>query len=619
MNCKIVVTSVSELMKGFKEFFVKKKNVSHFLWSLSLLPHCMMFAHSEEGSFPLNQENWIVASDSSFVVEEKISSPDHPLMIFSNVGTTILADSGEIHCKNFMNEGLVAGCGAIYGDNIFNYGDVSVGCSPTPLHIVGDFSSAPESTITPSVDPTGIATLIVSGNAFLNAPVSLQLYPEPGCYSNEFSYPVVTATHLIGSFDQVVTHQVFLKPTVFYTSSEAIIQLTRVPFTEIVTDQNAKNVGAVLDRLFDQKEGGSLGCLVMSDAFLFSQKAVNGFLNTMQPSMFKGLTISQENNAVIVEKALEVHMETILDSKHCFPICRSKEDKKPCSHRCPFEKQSISLWIDGLGDLLQQKTVTSSGSYQAGYTTKTAGFVMGLDGHFANYFYLGALGAYTGSNTNWRLDEGKGSINSGYGGLYFSTITDLFYANLSLIGAWNHFTGHRNIFVGNEEFTANHDNGGSQLLSHIDTGLNFHYKGFAIRPFDSFDYVSQKENRYQETGAYPFNLKVDAATAILIRNELGLQLASCLCTGVHKISFAPKISWIREVRVKGSSYKSSFVEEGDSFTSVGYFPNRSLVAPGILISSSHYDHFLTFDLYYDAQIGHKYLNQNYGGEIAFGF
>lgn len=598
---------------------MKREDLYRYLWSFFLLPQLSIFSQSQELVFSLGQENLIVADDQIFKVQEKINTPEHPVIIFSNVGTTTLTDSGEIYCKNLLNEGIVAGCGMIHGENVVNYKDVFVGCSPTPLHIVGDFSSAAGSSITPSVDPTGVATLIVSGSASLDSPVFLELYPEAGCYPNTLSYPVITASHLVGSFAEVVTNQVFLEPTVSYTPSEAILHLRRVPFVEIVTDVNAKSVGSVFDRLFDQKEGGSLGCFVMSDAFFYSPEAINHFLNTMQPSMFKGLTISQENNAVIVEKALQMHMETILDSQHCFPICRSKDEKKPCGHRCPFEKKEISFWIDGLGDLLQQKTIDSSGSRQAGYTTKTAGFVIGLDGHFANYFYLGAIGAYTGSNADWRFDSGKGSINSGYGGLYFSTITDLFYANLSLIGAWNHFTGHRNIFVGEEKWTANHDNGGSQLLSHIDTGLNFHYKGFSIRPFDSFDYVSQKENRYQETGADLFNLKVDAATAILIRNELGLELASCLCTGVHKVSFAPKISWVREVRVKGSSYKSTFVEEGQSFTSVGYFPNRSLVAPGILISSSHYDHFLTLNLYYDAQIGHKYLNQNYGGEIAFGF
>jgi uncharacterized protein with beta-barrel porin domain len=157
------------------------------------------------------------------------------------------------------------------------------------------------------------------------------------------------------------------------------------------------------------------------------------------------------------------------------------------------------------------------------------------------------------------------------------------------------------------------------LLSHVDTGINLGWGGFTIRPFDSFDYITQTENGFTETGAGVYNLRVKKSNAILLRNELGVQLASCFCFGFSKWTISPKISWVREVRVKGGGYTSSFAGTNLDFSSTGYFPNRSLISPGVLVTGSVWQDLLTFSLYYNGEFGEKYNDHNYGGQIRFGF
>jgi len=172
-------------------------------------------------------------------------------------------------------------------------------------------------------------------------------------------------------------------------------------------------------------------------------------------------------------------------------------------------------------------------------------------------------------------------------------------------------------------FTAQKFNGqgqrGAQFLAHADTGINLGWHGFTVRPFDAFDFITQTENGYTETGAGALNLKVDSSNAIMLRNELGVQFARCFCVGSSKWTFSPRVSWVREVRTKGSTYTAQFVNTDDSFTVTGYFPDRSLVAPGVVLTGMMWDDLLSFNLYYDGEFGYKYTDHSFGGQIRFGF
>ena len=167
--------------------------------------------------------------------------------------------------------------------------------------------------------------------------------------------------------------------------------------------------------------------------------------------------------------------------------------------------------------------------------------------------------------------------------------------------------------------TANNGHGGNQILSHVDTGVNLGYGGFSVRPFDSFDYICGLEHSFTETGAEEFDLHVKKSNAIMIRNELGLQFSSCFCLGSSKWTFSPSISWVREIRVTGADYTANFVDTNASFEVIGYFPNRNLVAPGVMLSGMMMNDFLSLDLYYNGEFATKYSDNSFGGQIRFGF
>lgn len=66
-------------------------------------------------------------------------------------------------------------------------------------------------------------------------------------------------------------------------------------------------------------------------------------------------------------------------------------------------------------------------------------------------------------------------------------------------------------------------------------------------------------------------------------------------------------------------YTANFTEADVPFTVMGYFPDRSLVSPGVMLTGVMWKDRLTMDLYYNGEFGQKYSDHNYGGQLRIGF
>ena len=262
--------------------------------------------------------------------------------------------------------------------------------------------------------------------------------------------------------------------------------------------------------------------------------------------------------------------------------------------------------LDGLGDFSNQKNTHYASSPQVGYGSSTAGVVGGFDFNFQDNFYIGALGAYTHSNIRYKNHQGHGEINSGYAGLYASAIGDILYGNAAVIGSWNRYDARRNIIYPGLNATASNKHNGTQLLTHLDTGLNFNVWEMTIRPFDSFDYITQKEHSFKEHGGGLTDLSVLGKTVQMIRNELGLNFAKCFSVEQDTWVVDVKFSWVREVRLKGKSSTSQFIGTAVDFTTIGYFTNRSLFSPGLSVTYVTLNDLLDVMVYYNGEFGSKY-------------
>ncbi len=522
-----------------------------------------------------------------------------------------LVDNGTIYASSITVDGTLSGSGVVWlptGENVIVTGSLTPGSSPTLLTINGNLLLNPKSIFNQYIEPGSSASLLVSENVTIESGVTLQINPEPGCYPREAtSYSILTANLISGTFEYVNVGSVLLKQNLTYSNSGISLTITPKRLSDIAINGNAHQVAYALDSILNS--GNIDLCNLIGHFIPLSTEEIVFSLNQFQPSQLKAFAISQENNAVKVRETLSFRFQRELDAMHC---SQGLNESTPCN----VKAKPLHIWATGMGDALHQ----GSPKYlEVGYQENMAGISSGIDVHFAKYLYAGILGAYTSSDVKWQKNQGTGNIQSGYTGLYFSALGKMFYGNASVLGAWSHYDAQRNITLPYQQFTASSKHGGAQILSHLDTGINLGWKGFTVRPFDSFDYISQTENGFTETGANILDLTVKKNTAILLRNELGFNFSKCFCIKGSQWTISPKISWVREVRVRGSQYTAEFVGTEVPFTVTGYFPDRSLVSPGVSLTGNMLSDLLTLEIYYEGEFKGNYSDHSYGGQIRFGF
>ncbi|MBM3208497.1 MAG: autotransporter outer membrane beta-barrel domain-containing protein, partial [Chlamydiae bacterium] len=418
--------------------------------------------------------------------------------------------------------------------------------------ITGDFTLRDNSKLALLVKSDGSSEGVdVNGSLIIGDGVKALLLPADGCFSKKIKTAIlVKAASVTGSFDGAISSSDLLKVQLVKNDisgggTQYSINFQRMDLTEIAAlrDVVPAKMLIAMDNLLDRAADSPALYSKLAKLKLLSSFDVLGVIQGVQPSQLKALAMSQENNAVNVRNTLSIRFQRELDAMHCASSATP-------SGKCDVKAKPVHVWATGFGDNMYQGQVSD---YGYGFQNNMGGFSAGVDYHFADVLYAGALGAYTSSDIDWLNGYGSGDITTGYAGVYMSAISKMYWGTIAVLGGWSDYSSDRNFFLQNNRLNFSNSHNGSQILSHADTGINLGFKGFTIRPFDSFDYISQTENSFHEKGNGTFNLEIDDQTSIMIRNELGINFAGCFCIKGMQWTVSPKISWVREVRVKGKT------------------------------------------------------------------
>jgi autotransporter-associated beta strand protein len=494
--------------------------------------------------------------------------------------------------------------------NVSNFGTIH----PFVLNVTGNLNFEDASSFTPKIFGDNSTLLNIggvapaNGNLLIGMNTTIDIGSEGAIPTVGNRYKLITYT---GTYNQQhfanVSLPMFVGGYLDYSMDHEIdfvVTSSAPDLPASVGSGNAGSVARALNAILLSGSGAADGIyssLIGIDPSLYASA-----LDQMQPALFKGATVVQENNAFSVRNVISQRFLTVMDSAHCYGTCQVKD-------------KTVHVWATGLGDFMRQSNTTFAASPQVGYHDSTGGGAVGVDYNFAKYFYVGALGAYTHSSVNWNQNQGHGDINTAYGGVYVSAIGNLVFANAAVIGAGSNFDENRKIVYPGVNETAQNKHHGEQLISHVDAGFNLAYRQVTIRPFDSFDWILQKEKGFTETGAGEYDLSVSKVNASMLRNELGLNFAACQCFDRGRATIDAKIGWVREVRIKGEETTSSFAGTDVPFDVIGYFPNRNLVSAGVAVSAVALKDLLDVSVYYNGVFGHKYMDNGFGAKLSFGF
>jgi outer membrane autotransporter protein len=527
-------------------------------------------------------------------------------------GTTISAGTllvnGSIDGLTTVGSGgVLGGTGTVNGTLIAD-GIVAPGNSIGTLNVAGDYILNSGSIFQAEIDGLGNSDLLIAtGNVMINPGAELQVFLLPSLYSNNLIYTLIEGASVSGTFGSVMLIPPRFQVFPAYFSNHVDILLKVVPYAQLISSGNAGSVASCFDT-FNPDEGTDLAYVVIATSYARTVEALKSEFEQMQPALYNALAITQENTSIRVRSTFSQRTDDLM--------------KKECA-KGEREAKKWTVWGAPLGDFTHQGQTKSR---QPSYHTSTGGGMIGLDVELPADVCLGAGGGYTYSDVEWNHDRGQGNINSYYGGLYGTWVSDLpVFAEFSAFGASNHYRASRLIkyaniptFPINRKAASSHN--GAEVASHLGFGYIYRSSEFDFSPFANVDYIYLHEKGYREHGAQSLDLRIKEKNSDLLRYEVGAAFSFCF-SAYEEGTISPdiKLSWVREERFKGRKTEASFIDSACSFTVEGLLPSRNLFAPSIGFVFFPMSSNVSFSARYEGEFGRRFWQQGAIADVKIKF
>jgi fibronectin-binding autotransporter adhesin len=514
----------------------------------------------------------------------------------SAVNSGRLAVSGTLTCNTLAvaSGALLTGTGTINADMTLT-GDLRPGASIGTIYLIGNQVFGNSSIVQIEFDTTQTDIIDITGNLTIQPGATLQLIPTPANYPNYFVYTPITTTGVItGNFSQVTSSYPLFTGVVKNIGNAIILEAQRLPFTTLVSTGNAGAVAAYLDTL-NPPFGSDLYSILTILQLSPSAAVLKAGLLQMQPSMLKGLALSQENNGFRIQSLIERRME------NSYQIT--------CNHPCTF---NTDVWVDITGDAYAQHSI----ELEPGFRTQTAEGMAGIDFHFCDVLF-GAAAGYSVSSVLWKT--AKGNIQSEYGSLYASWKPNYFFIEAITTASLSQYKESRTILFSNIDRKAHASFKGWGVTNNLIMRADFPAGVFDVQPYVSINYTYLCQNEFREHGANSLNLIVNPSSYHLMRDEGGLILSKSFNLDNSQIVIAGKCAYIREERFGGNKYRAKFVDTTGGFTVKGMNPSRNLFSPGLTLTFAEKSACWYSSFSYSAEIASQLFDQNISCQLNYKF
>jgi len=539
-----------------------------------------------------------------------ILSGAHDFIGPTTVSAGMLTVDGSLQSSvTVLPSSILNGSGSIIGHTVIG-GTLGPGDMIGTIEISGNVTFQPGSTFQVQADPTRADELIVgaSGNIMIQPGSTLEIAPVPATYGQQTIYHIASTAEgggvVVGTFDTVVnTFPLIATQVIYHTAApltdslqaEATLAINQIslilnfaPISSVITKGNPGAIAKSLDGV-NPPVGSDLYLVLQQLYFLPTTEALKEALNQMQPSIVNSTSLAQQNSGLSVASAFTRHAS---DLRLTRAPCVKAIDKK------------WHIWGEGGVDGASQR-----GNHQnVGFHATTALGTGGVDYRISQQFYLGVMGAYTGTDIKSHGYLAKGRANTYYGGVYSCWLSPGLFANASLIGDWSDYHTKRKVQFGSIDRKPRGHHRGSGGIAHLDFGLSLPKARRAqYYPYGQLDYLYQHEKGYTETSAQSLNNKIGARTSTMLRSEVGVQGRLCYAIGKEMESLIPsaKLAWVRETRFKGKKIDARLVDVPNSYTVVGLYPDRSMLRVGASLTMV-FGEAVHLSLNYDGLFSHKY-------------
>jgi uncharacterized protein with beta-barrel porin domain len=516
--------------------------------------------------------------------------------LFTNNGT--LTNNGSF-TGDLTNNSTLSGNGTITG-NVTNSGILAPGNSIGTTTIVGNYTHAAGATYTVEANAAGQSDkLIVTGTATLNGG-TVEVLAENGIYkvATNYSYTILTAGSVVGTFANVTSNLAFLTPSLSYDPGNVYLLLTRnsTNFADVAGSSNQYAIASSLDRTSPTATGDMAD--VINAVYGLSAPGARGAYDQMG-----GLTHISLTGATF--SSFNRYMD-ILSSRMGglgSPGYRSSSAGQPPMFASRMEgiadagttlisalqataaqnttAPSFDLWVKGYGSLGERR----GGDISSRYDYDMAGIAAGFDRRIGQSFLFGVSLGYVHTNTDMKDLSDDGTISSYQGSLYGSFIKGPFYLNGIAAYGYNRYDTTRNISFGaiTRRATARYD--GETAGGSLEGGYRIITVPVDIIPFASLRGIYLTRDGFRERNAPALALDADSDNASSLMSSLGMRF-----TKDYKVSsgtLTPEVSlkWGHEFINDDYVLNASFAGyPASTFTVKGDRPDRDSLGTGLALT-----------------------------------
>ncbi|MBX9748059.1 MAG: autotransporter-associated beta strand repeat-containing protein [Roseococcus sp.] len=447
-------------------------------------------------------------------------------------GMLVLNGSMAGGTEIIVNGGTLGGTGQVPGLVVAAGGSLAPGNSIGTITL-GRLTLAAGSSTEIEVQGTRSDRILVTGSATLGG--TLRLLPLGGPYSFNTPYLLLQAGSVSGNFAAVTTTGSFgagVRPIVSVTETQVLLGLTPALLEVPGAGGNARATAAALNAA--NRAGGDL----------------TPFFNVYnQPASSIGLAVNQLSGEVATTTAPmgfaagDQFLATVLD-----PLGQGRESLMGGRLRpeggAAANRKNYAVWGSATGGYGRTAGDAQDGS--ASRTTRTAGFVLGLDHRVGAQGLVGLAIAAGESSAALASGQGSGTANFGQLGVYGAARLGSF--TLSGAGAFTVLdvdTKRTLYFLGRDQQRAGF---GAQVAS-----LRAEARqdgpalgGFRLQPVAAMQWQQVNNQGYTETSLVTgtaLGLQVAGQSQALLRTELGLQLGGAARLGPVPVQGFLRASW----------------------------------------------------------------------------
>lgn len=511
-----------------------------------------------------------------FAVEDFFSVSDGGTMRASNIiigprGEGDL-DNGTLHATgrggvtvetgSRLGGGFLDGVGTVVG-RLTNNGNVIPGLfSPgvpiakeQTLRVKGSYIQGPTGTLLINVTPSVAGSLAVSKSATLAGTLSLNFLP--GQYAPGTTYALVTAKHVLGTFETLkesgLNNLGLLALTLAYTPSQVTLGLTTDPLPDFAATPNQFAVASSLQQAMSTATGGDL--VAMFNALNFdSPRQLQAAFTAMAGTPYTGLPTVAIETLDATAAAVFGHLDgagTGLAGARMLPVASfgesdltAYESTRPVrwTGSAPVAQASgVTAVLDGwsgaggVNALTTARSgfwtqaldgtvgVTGWGDALASANAQTSGMLMGYDSVLSPNLRIGtAIGQWQSGLT---MNDGTGQSTSATTGLMAAYAQYAFGDwTLDALAGYTSDAAHvmRPLAFAGRTATANYTT--NDALAAMQVGPRLLWGGITVRPTIGVDYAQTVLPTVSENGADSLNLTVAGQTVTSIRGIVGMRL-----------------------------------------------------------------------------------------------